>query len=289
MNIMVRFKRACAVLAAGATLAGGLALLPTVAQAVESKNVQTKAATYTIRFNDTGAGTVITRTTGTDGKLKLEDVPTPTVSSELTEQNVKPDGWVEDPTDPNQHPIDFANRVFTDNANLYPHFVELMPTPTPIYNVTFISVNPADPDNFGAAEAEAIQTNDKRQLPHEPKVYNFDGYTFDGWFSDNGGSRYVPGGTYTADTIYKARYTKVTTPNEPNKPGQTAPVDNNTKQLAKDNKAPAKDPAKKDAKNNKNNNNLAKTGADATAPLAIAAGLCLAAGITLGLRRKLAL
>ncbi|WP_121913891.1 LPXTG cell wall anchor domain-containing protein [Bifidobacterium sp. wkB344] len=294
MNIMVRFKRACAVLAAGATLAGGLALLPTVAQAVESKNVQTKAATYTITFNDTGAGTVITRTTGTDGKLKLEDVPTPTVSRELTEQNVKPDGWVEDPTNPNQHPIDFANRVFTDNANLYPHFVELKPTPTPTYRISFITVNPADPDNLGAAEMESFETNSERKLPKDestneevqPKVYNFDGYTFDGWFSDNGGSRFVPGGAYTADTIFRARYTKVTTPNEPNKPGQTAPVDNNTKQPAKDNKAPAKDPAKKDAKNN---NTLAQTGADAVAPLAIAAGLCLAAGITLGLRRKLAL
>ncbi len=287
MNIMVRIKRACAVLAAGATLAGGLALLPTVAQAVESKNVQTKAATYTITFNDTGAGTVITRTTGTDGKLKLEDVPTPTLSTELTEQNVKPDGWVEDPTNPDQHPIDFANHVFTDNAVLYPHFVVLDPAAIPTYTVTFISVNP---ENIQDTYMDPFQTNSEGKLDidenTQPEVHNFDGYTFDGWFSDNGGSRYVPGGTYTADTVFRARYTKVTTPNEPNKPGQTAPADNNTKQPAKDNKAPAKDPAKKDAKNN---NTLAQTGADAVAPLAIAAGLCLAAGITLGLRRKLAL
>ena len=68
-------------------------------------------------------------------------------------------------------------------------------------------------------------------------------------------------------------------------PGQTTPVDN-TKQPVKDNdKDPAKDPAKK----NTENNTLAKTGSDAAAPLIIAAGLCLAAGITLGLRRKLAL
>ena len=287
MNIMVRIKRACAVLAAGATLAGGLALLPTVAQAVESKNVQTKAATYTITFNDTGAGTVITRTTGTDGKLKLEDVPTPTLSTELTEQNVKPDGWVEDPTDPDQHPIDFANHVFTGKADLYPHFVVLDPAAIPTYTVTFISVNP---ENIEDTYMDPFQTNSEGKLDidenTQPEVHNFDGYTFDGWFSDNGGSRYVPGGTYTADTVFRARYTKVTTPNEPNKPGQTAPVDNNTKQPAKDSKAPAKDPAKKDAKNN---NTLAQTGADAVAPLAIAAGLCLAAGITLGLRRKLAL
>ena len=286
MNIMVRIKRACAVLAAGATLAGGLALLPTVAQAVESKNVQNKAATYTITFNDINAGTEITRTTGTDGKLDPTDVPTPTVTTEMTEQNVTSDGWVDDPTAPLQ-PIDFTTHVFTQDAKLYPHFAVLHPTATPTYTITFISMNP---ENIEDTYMDPFETNSEGKLDidenTQPEVHNFDGYTFDGWFSDNGGSRYVPGGTYTADTIFRARYTKVTTPNEPNKPGQTAPVDNNTKQPAKDNKAPAKDPAKKDAKNN---NTLAQTGADAVAPLAIAAGLCLAAGITLGLRRKLAL
>ena len=291
MNIMVRIKRACAVLAAGATLAGGLALLPTVAQAVESKNVQTKAATYTITFHDLGAGeTEITRTTGTDGKLNPADVPTPTVTTEMTGQNVTSDGWAASSVEPNQPKIDFATHVFTKDTHLYPHFAVLDPTATPTYTVTFISVNP---ENIQDAYMDPFETNSEGKLDidenTQPEVHNFDGYAFGGWFSDNGGSPYVRGGTYTADTIFRARYTKVTTPNEPNKPGQTAPVDNNTKQPAKDNKAPAKDPAKKDAKNNKNNNNLAKTGADATAPLAIAAGLCLAAGITLGLRRKLAL
>lgn len=48
MNLMVRFKRACAVLAAGATLAGGLALLPTVAQAAQ-KDAKANGP-YTITF-----------------------------------------------------------------------------------------------------------------------------------------------------------------------------------------------------------------------------------------------
>ena len=49
MNITVRFKRACAVLAAGATLAGGLALLPTVAQAMEGeKETETMSGSYKI-------------------------------------------------------------------------------------------------------------------------------------------------------------------------------------------------------------------------------------------------
>ena len=304
MNIMVRIKRACAVLAAGATLAGGLALLPTVAQAVESKNVQTKAAPYTITFHDSYApeeennegennegennegennegGNKFTMITDTSGKLDPSTIPEPTVP----DQNTKADGWSINgfggpADDPNSQKIDFNTHVFTQDEDVYPHFVQINPI---TYNITFVTINPEDIEE---STANVMQTNGEGKLSEEPKVHNFDGYTFDGWFNENGGSRYVPGGTYNADTIYKARYTKVTTPNEPNKPGQTAPVDNNTKQPAKDNKAPAKDPAKKDAKNN---NTLAQTGADAVAPLAIAAGLCLAAGITLGLRRKLAL
>ena len=290
MNIMVRFKRACAVLAAGATLAGGLALLPTVAQAVESKNVQTKAAPYTIIFHDSygprgDKGQEKTTTLHTDASGKLDPntntIPEPTVP----DQNMKADGWSINgfggpADDPNSQKIDFNTHVFTQDENVYPHFVQINPI---TYNITFVTINPEDIEE---STANVMQTNGEGKLSEEPKVHNFDGYTFDGWFNENGGSRYVPGGTYNADTTFMAKYTKVTTPNEPNKPGQTAPVDNNTKQPAKDNKAPAKDPAKKDAKNN---NTLAQTGADAVAPLAIAAGLCLAAGITLGLRRKLAL
>ena len=290
MNIMVRFKRACAVLAAGATLAGGLALLPTVAQAVESKNVQTKAAPYTIIFHDSygprgDKGQEKTTTLHTDASGKLDPntntIPEPTVP----DQNMKADGWSINgfggpADDPDSQKIDFNTHVFTEDADVYPHFVQINPI---TYNITFVTINPEDIEE---STANVMQTNGEGKLSEEPTVHNFDGYTFDGWFNENGGSRYVPGGTYNADTTFMARYTKVTTPNEPNKPGQTAPVDNNTKQPAKDNKAPAKDPAKKDAKNN---NTLAQTGADAVAPLAIAAGLCLAAGITLGLRRKLAL
>ena len=288
MNIMVRIKRACAVLAAGATLAGGLALLPTVAQAVESKNVQTKAAGYKITFHnsygpvdDDGNEETTTLNTDASGKLNPDTIPVPTVP----DQNTKADGWSINgfggPADsPDSQKIDFSTHVFTQDEDVYPHFVQINPT---TYNITFVTMNP---ENIEDSHADVMQTNGEGKLSEEPAVHNFDGYTFDGWFNENGGSRYVPGGTYNADTIFRARYTKVTTPNEPNKPGQTAPVDNNTKQPAKDDKAPAKDPNKKD---NKNNNNLAKTGADATAPLAIAAGLCLAAGVTLGLRRKLAL
>ncbi|MDT7511694.1 InlB B-repeat-containing protein [Bifidobacterium sp. H6bp9] len=283
MNIMVRFKRACAVLAAGATLAGGLALLPTVAQAVESKNVQTKAGGHTVVFNDFGADEAhakITMTTDEQGKLDPARIPEPTVYPEIAQQNMKADGWTLSAMGPDAEKIDFATHVFTDDlTEVYPHFVQIKPTPTPTYTITFITMNPADPEDVDNSYADQIKTNDKRELIREPEVHPYDGYTFDGWFSDNGGSRYAAGGTYTADTTFRARYTKVTTPNEPNKPRQTAPVDNNTKQ-------PAKDPAKKDTKNN---NTLAQTGADAVAPLAIAAGLCLAAGITLGLRRKLAL
>ena len=292
MNIMVRFKRACAVLAAGATLAGGLALLPTVAQAVESKNVQTKATSYLITFHDSYAPQgqdEFTLNTDASGKLDPSTIPEPTVP----DQNMKADGWSINgfggpADDPNSQKIDFNTHVFTEDGDVYPHFVQINPI---TYNITFVTINPEDIEE---STADVMQTNGEGKLSEEPKVHHFDGYTFDGWFNENGGSRYVPGGTYNADTTFMAKYTKVTTPNEPNKPGQTAPVDNNTKQPAKDNnkapaKDPAKDPAKKDAKNNKNNNNLAKTGADATAPLAIAAGLCLAAGITLGLRRKLAL
>ena len=288
MNIMVRIKRACAVLAAGATLAGGLALLPTVAQAVESKNVQTKADSYQIIFHDPygprgdkGQETTTTLHTDGSGKLDPNTIPEPT----LPDQNTKADGWSINGSggpadDPNSQKIDFNTYVFTQDEDLYPNFVQINPI---TYNITFITMNPEDIEE---STADVMQTNSEGKLSEEPTVHNFDGYTFDGWFNENGGSRYVPGGTYNADTIFRARYTKVTTPNEPNKPGQTAPADNNTKQPAKDNKAPAKDPAKKDAKNN---NTLAQTGADAVAPLAIAAGLCLAAGITLGLRRKLAL
>ncbi len=293
MNIMVRFKRACAVLAAGATLAGGLALLPTVAQAVESKNVQTKAAPYTITFHDPygprgdkGQEKTTTLNTDASGKLDPSKIPEPIVP----DQNTKADGWSINGSggpadDPNSQKIDFNTHVFTQDEDLYPNFAQINPI---TYNITFVTMNPEDIEK---STADVMQTNSEGKLSEEPTVHNFDGYTFDGWFNENGGSRYVPGGTYNADTVFRARYTKVTTPNEPNKPGQTAPVDNNTKQPAKDNnKAPAKDPAKDPAKKDaKNNNNLAKTGADATAPLAIAAGLCLAAGITLGLRRKLAL
>ena len=291
MNIMVRFKRACAVLAAGATLAGGLALLPTVAQAVESKNVQTKAAGYKITFIDPSVDmehpTEVTKTTDENGKLSPDQVPEVKVPNSLVD-TMKGDGWNFEYGSP-EPAIDFDTYVFTGDTTLYPRYAEKTPT---TYNITFISTNPENPED---SYSQLLVTNSKRRLSEDPKIVDYDGYTFAGWYNTNGWGPLVPGAPYTSDTTFIAKYDKVTTPTQPDQPnqpdqsGQTAPVDNNTKQPAKDNKAPAKDPAKKDAKNNKNNNNLAKTGADATAPLAIAAGLCLAAGITLGLRRKLAL
>ena len=291
MNIMVRFKRACAVLAAGATLAGGLALLPTVAQAVESKNVQTKAAGYKITFIDPSVDmehpTEVTKTTDENGKLSPDQVPEVKVPNSLVD-TMKGDGWNFEYGSP-EPAIDFDTYVFTGDTTLYPRYAEKTPT---TYNITFISTNPENPKD---SYSQLLVTNSKRRLSEDPKIVDYDGYTFAGWYNTNGWGPLVPGAPYTSDTTFIAKYDKVTTPTQPDQPnqpdqsGQTAPVDNNTKQPAKDNKAPAKDPAKKDAKNNKNNNNLAKTGADATAPLAIAAGLCLAAGITLGLRRKLAL
>ena len=290
MNIMVRIKRACAVLAAGATLAGGLALLPTVAQAVESKNVQTKAAGYKITFIDPSVDmehpTEVTKTTDENGKLSPDQVPEVKVPNSLVD-TMKGDGWNFEYGSP-EPAIDFDTYVFTGDTTLYPRYAEKTPT---TYNITFISTNPENPED---SYSQLLVTNSKRRLSEDPKIVDYDGYTFAGWYNTNGWGPLVPGAPYTSDTTFIAKYDKVTTPNQPDKPGQTAPVDNNTKQPAKDNtkapakdnKAPAKDPAKKDAKNN---NTLAQTGADAVAPLAIAAGLCLAAGITLGLRRKLAL
>ena len=296
MNIMVRFKRACAVLAAGATLAGGLALLPTVAQAVESKNVQTKAAGYKITFIDPSVDmehpTEVTKTTDENGKLSPDQVPEVKVPNSLVD-TMKGDGWSFEYGSP-EPAIDFDTYVFTGDTTLYPRYAEKTPT---TYNITFISTNPENPED---SYSQLLVTNSKRRLSEDPKIVDYDGYTFAGWYNTNGWGPLVPGAPYTSDTTFIAKYDKVTTPTQPDQPdqsgqttpnqpdqsGQTAPVDNNTKQPAKDNKAPAKDPAKQDTKNN---NTLAQTGADATAPLAIAAGLCLAAGITLGLRRKLAL
>ena len=296
MNIMVRFKRACAVLAAGATLAGGLALLPTVAQAVESKNVQTKAAPYTITFiSDLTSTTGETRQTDSTGKLDPESLPKAVLpdymkDSQTEEKPWTADGWTYSAMGFDK--VDFS-QPFTADTTVYAKWDQ----PNIIY---FNSQDPRDDSSELVQQSLTTKEGHKlAELPKDPPSYP--GYTFDGWFSAENGKAFDPTATFSEDTNFTARYTKVTTPNqpdepgqttpnEPNKPGQTAPVDNNTKQPAKDNnKAPAKDPAKKDAKNNKNNNNLAKTGADATAPLAIAAGLCLAAGITLGLRRKLAL
>ena len=290
MNIMVRFKRACAVLAAGATLAGGLALLPTVAQAVESKNVQTKAAPYTITFiSDLTSTTGETRQTDSTGKLDPESLPKAVLpdymkDSQTEEKPWTADGWTYSAMGFDK--VDFS-QPFTADTTVYAKWDQ----PN---IVKFMSKDPRD-DASEFVEVSSLPTKEGHKLadlPDNPPSYP--GYTFDGWFSAENGTAFDPTATFSDDTNFVARYTKVTTPNEPNKPGQTAPVDNNTKQPAKDNtkqpakdnKAPAKDPAKKDAKNN---NTLAQTGADAVAPLAIAAGLCLAAGITLGLRRKLAL
>ena len=283
MNIMVRFKRACAVLAAGATLAGGLALLPTVAQAVEgNKEPETKAAPYTITFvSDWTSTTGETRQTDANGKLASESIPEAVLPDYMKESQTekkpwKANGWTY--TAMASDEVDF-NKPFTADTTVYARWDQ----PNV---VTFLSKDPRD--DKSEPVAQTLQTEDGHKLvarPGNPASYS--GYTFDGWFSAENGTAFDPTATFSEDTNFVARYTKVTTPNEPNKPGQTAPVDNNTEQPAKDNnKAPAKDPAKKEAKNN---NTLAQTGADAVAPLAIAAGLCLAAGITLGLRRKLAL
>ena len=293
MNIMVRFKRACAVLAAGATLAGGLALLPTVAQAVESKNIQTKAAPYTITFvSDWTSTTGETRQTDSTGKLDPESLPKAVLPDYMKESQTKDkpwqaDGWTYTPTGFDK--VDFS-QPFTSDTTVYAKWDQ----PN---TVSFISKDPRD-DASEILTHPSLNTKAGHKLdakPGDPPSYP--GYTFDGWFSAEDGKAFDPTATFSEDTTFVARYTKVTTPNQPDEPGQTTPNDNNTKQPAKDNtkapakdntKAPAKDPNKKDTKDTKNNN-LAKTGADATAPLAIAAGLCLAAGITLGLRRKLAL
>ena len=289
MNIMVRFKRACAVLAAGATLAGGLALLPTVAQAVESKKVQTKAAPYTITFvSDWSLTTGETRQTDNNGKLDSSSLPKAVLPDYMKESQTEEKPWMADGwtyTATGSDKVDFS-QPFTADTTVYAKWDQ----PNTVY---FNSMDPRDDSS------ELLQTHlttkeghKLAKLPSNPPSYP--GYTFDGWFSAENGKAFDPTATFFEDTNFTAKYTKVTTPNQPDEPGQTTPDDNNTKQPAKDNtkqpakdnKAPAKDPAKKDAKNN---NTLAQTGADAVAPLAIAAGLCLAAGITLGLRRKLAL
>ncbi len=289
MNIMVRFKRACAVLAAGATLAGGLALLPTVAQAVESKNAQTKAAPYTITFvSDWTLTTGETRQTDSTGKLDPKSLPKAVLPDYMKESQTKDkpwqaDGWTYSAMGSDK--VDFS-QPFTSDTTVYAKWDQ----PN---MVNFISKDPRD-DASEFVPVTSLITKEGHKLadlPDNPPSYP--GYTFDGWFSAEKGTAFDPTTIFSDDTNFVARYTKVTTPNQPDEPGQTTPNDNNkqpakdnTKEPAKDNKAPAKDPAKKDAKNN---NTLAQTGADAVAPLAIAAGLCLAAGITLGLRRKLAL
>lgn len=287
MNIMVRFKRACAVLAAGATLAGGLALLPTVAQAVEgNKEPETKAAPYTITFvSDWTSTTGETRQTDANGKLDSESIPKavlPDYMKELQteEKPWKAAGWTY--TAMASDEVDF-NKPFTADTTVYARWDQ----PN---IVTFLSKDPRD-DNSKPV-AQKLQTEDGHKLvaqPGNPTIYP--GYTFDGWFAAEGGKAFDPTTIFSEDTTFVARYTKAAAPTQPVKPGQTTPVDD-TKKPAKDNdKAPAKDPAKDPAKKSteSDNNNLAKTGADTVAPLAIAAGLCLAAGITLGLRRKLAL
>ena len=290
MNIMVRFKRACAVLAAGATLAGGLALLPTVAQAVEgNKEPETKAAPYTITFvSDWTSTTGETRQTDANGKLASESIPEAVLpdymkESQTEEKPWKADGWTYSAMGFDK--VDFS-QPFTADTTVYAKWDQ----PNTVY---FNSQDPRDDSSELIQKPITTKEGHKlAELPGNPPSYP--GYTFVGWFSAENGKAFDPTATFSEDTNFTARYTKVTTPNQPDEPGQTTPDDNNTKQPAKDdtkqpakdNKAPAKDPTKKDTKNN---NNLAKTGADATAPLAIAAGLFLAAGITLGLRRKLAL
>ena len=290
MNITVRFKRACAVLAAGATLAGGLVLLPTVAQAMEGKKeTETKSGSYKITFisdlGDLEGTTGVVRQTDTNGKMKIEDIPDPVLPSYLADDHTsdKPwesDGWCHDPTFFNKDtdPINFRTETFTKDTKVWAHWNQQN-------YVTFINQDPTDPN--GETTTQKFETfgieHKLKEQPVDPPDYP--GFVFQGWYNILADKYYNSAIGEGDDIVYMAKWVAQKSEDTSDQPGQTTPVDK-TKQPVKDNdNTPAKDPAKK----NTENNTLAKTGSAAAAPLIIAAGLCLAAGITLGLRRKLVL
>lgn len=291
MNIMVRFKRACAVLAAGATLAGGLALLPTVAQAVEgNKGAEAKSAPYKITFvgdpeDETGAKGIPVETDN-QGILDKSKIPTNIPVPDSMQDSESPNkhwtvvGWTYSAMGPDT--VDFT-KPFTADTIVFAKWDQANA-------VTFIAQDPTDLDH--EPTMQTLYTGEGHKLAVQPGApANYPGYTFEGWFGADSNTPFNPEAVFSEDATFVARYTKATTPAQP---AETKPA-GNAKEPAKagdktadkaTGKATAKDPAVKAAKTN---NALAKTGADAVAPLAIAAGLCLGAGITLGLRRKLTL
>lgn len=334
MNLMVRFKRACAVLAAGATLAGGLALLPTVAQAAqkdESNNAADEVPTCSLGEQPApfwidfignvddfeGKNAVAHEKTNNDGLLsraQIEDAakklqgnaPQPvdkTIPDQVSDQiHWQIDGWsigdaggklissddlakyqFKDPGEPGSDPTD-------DNPNSYftrCSFTKVWPHWARESVLTFTSVDPLD-ENMSTTKYMVTKDHKAVEQPFTPA--NYPGYVFEGWFTPNIGKDNKPvdeafnmDKSY-GDTTFTARWKKVAAPAQPSKPAQTTPAAAST--------VPTKDPGKKaakDAKDAQGGTALARTGTDALAPLSIAAGLCLAAGITLGLRRKLAL
>lgn len=295
MNMMVRFKRACAVLAAGATLAGGLALLPTVAQAVEgNKGAEAKSAPYQITFvgdpENAESAHKIRVETNDQGILDKSKIPTNIPVPDSMQDSQSPDkpwtlvGWTYIPMSPDT--VDFT-KPFTADTTVFAKWDQANA-------ITFIAQDPTNLDHEPATQT--LYTGEGHKLAVQPGApANYPGYTFEGWFNADSNAAFNPEAVFSEDATFVAKYTKATVPAQP---AETNPA-GSSKEPAKagdktadktadkaTGKAAAKDPAVKAAKTN---NALAKTGADAVAPLAIAAGLCLSAGITLGLRRKLTL
>lgn len=291
MNIMVRFKRACAVLAAGATLAGGLALLPTVAQAVEgNKGAEAKSAPYKITFvgdpeDETGAKGIPVETDN-QGILDKSKIPTNIPVPDSMQDSESPNkhwtvvGWTYSAMGPDT--VDFT-KPFTADTIVFAKWDQANA-------VTFIAQDPTDLDH--EPTMQTLYTGEGHKLAAQPSAPpSYPGYTFEGWFGADSNAAFNPDAVFSEDATFVAKYTKAAAPAQP---AETNPADN-AKEPAKagdktadkaTGKAAAKDPAGKAARSD---TALAKTGADAMAPLAIAAGLCLSAGITLGLRRKLSL
>ena len=291
MNMMVRFKRACAVLAAGATLAGGLALLPTVAQAVEgNKGAEAKSAPYQITFvgdpENAESAHKIRVETNDQGILDKSKIPTNIPVPDSMQDSQSPDkpwtvvGWTYVATSPDT--VDFT-KPFTADTTVFAKWDQANA-------VTFVAQDPTNLDHEPATQT--LYTGEGHKLAAQPSAPpSYPGYTFEGWFGADSNAAFNPDAVFSEDATFVAKYTKAAAPAQP---AETNPADN-AKEPAKagdktadkaTGKAAAKDPAGKAARSD---TALAKTGADAMAPLAIAAGLCLSAGITLGLRRKLSL
>ncbi|MCH5165546.1 MAG: InlB B-repeat-containing protein [Clostridiales bacterium] len=157
---------------------------------------------YTITFDPNG-GTITgdnTRMTMSDGKLA--SLPGRSV---VKYTNHTFDGWYTAKTGGTEVT---TSTVFTKNDTVYAHWTENIQSSSG-YTITFHA-------NNGTSQSSQLTTNASGVLTETAPTFSYDGYDFDGWFTDATGGSLVSATnnitkTFTADSDLYAQWTRKST------------------------------------------------------------------------------